>query len=89
MVTSNASDVAKINARISPSRQVIARDTPGQDLSIPKETINMGAIWKFFSGEDDTSPATEQSTQRTSIWGLMTGQHAPETFPEQTASAYH
>ena len=49
----------------------------------------MGAIWKFFSGEDDTSPASEQSAQRTSVWGFLTGQHAPKTFPEQTATAYH
>ncbi len=67
MVTSSAPDRTKINARTSPSRQVIARDTLGQNLPIPKKTINIGAIWKFFSGEDDTSPASEQSTQRTSI----------------------
>jgi hypothetical protein len=49
----------------------------------------MGAIWKFFSGEDDTPPAPEQSAQRTSLWGLFTGQHTLEPVDERTAAAYH
>lgn len=49
----------------------------------------MGAIWKFFSGEDDTVPALEQSPQRTSVWGFLTGQHATRTPPKQTVAAYH
>lgn len=49
----------------------------------------MGAIWKFFSGEDDAPPAREQSAQRTSLWGLLTGQHTPEPFSQRTAAAYH
>lgn len=49
----------------------------------------MGAIWKFFSGEDDNPPASEPSAQRTSVWGLLTGQHTPEPYPQRTATAYH
>ncbi len=49
----------------------------------------MGAIWRFFSGEDDTCPASEQSAQRTSVWGFLSGQHAPKAVPEQTSAAYH
>lgn len=48
----------------------------------------MDAIWRFFSGEDDSCPAPERSAQRTSVWGFLTGQHAQKTFP-QAASAYH
>jgi hypothetical protein len=49
----------------------------------------MGAIWKFFSGEDDTPPAPEQSARRTSLWGLLTGQHDLEPVDEHAATAYH
>lgn len=58
----------------------------------------MGALWKLFSGEDDAEPVT---VQRTTLWGVMTGQHpdtttvAPRnqtmTEPdiENAATAYH
>src|SRR5262249_20346928 len=31
----------------------------------------------------------DQSTQRTSVWGLLTGQHSLKPVSEQTKSAYH
>jgi hypothetical protein len=71
--------------------------------------MTMGAIWKFFSGEDDTglfesSQASRPSPvqhQRTTLWGLFTGQHGdsgPIHHPgtgmsqwgiENEATAYH
>lgn len=49
----------------------------------------MGAIWKFFSGEDDTPPRRKQSARRTSLWGLLTGQHDLKPVDERAATAYH
>lgn len=49
----------------------------------------MGAIWKFFSGEDDAAPVPVQSAQRTSIWGFLTGQHATKTPDQRAVTAYH
>lgn len=51
----------------------------------------MGAIWKFFSGEDDPPPAAE--APRTTAWGFLTGQHAePQQQPvadKQEVIAWH
>ncbi len=49
----------------------------------------MGAIWKFFSGEDDAAPVPAQSAQRASIWGFLTGQHATKNPDQRTVAAYH
>lgn len=49
----------------------------------------MGAIWKFFSGEDDAAPVSVQSGERTSIWGLLTGRHATRTPDQRAVTAYH
>lgn len=49
----------------------------------------MGAIWKFFSGEDDAVSAPEQSVQRSPVWGLLTGAHVTSKPPERLAAAYH
>jgi len=47
----------------------------------------MGAIWKFFSDEDeDATPAQPEpppAMQRTTVWGFMTGQHAE---PDRSAA---
>jgi hypothetical protein len=63
----------------------------------------VGALWKFFSGEDDVSnnvPHTGETVhQRTSMWGFITGQHGDtcrlgsrgmtERQIEHEATAYH
>lgn len=49
----------------------------------------MGAIWKFFSGEDDTTLAPEPPEPQTSIWGFLTGQFDKRTPPPHVAAAYH
>lgn len=49
----------------------------------------MGAIWKFFSGEDDATPAPDPPEPHTSIWGFFTGEFAERTPPPHVAAAYH
>ncbi len=61
----------------------------GYKLAWHGRRFDMGAIWKFFSGEDDAAPTSAQSAERTSIWGFLTGQHATGTPNERTVAAYH